>query len=241
MYTEHPDFKAPPPSAILWRYMDLSKLIALIHGGCLFFARADRLGDPWEGATSPVNITFRHILDLRTGAGYQHLGDLHKSTLRHTYIPCWHESPHESAAMWKLYLSSDEGIAIRSTFERLRESLRKDDHDIFIGQVSYYDPMLEMWPEGNVLRQYLYKRKSFEHEREVRAVFQDRPDLGFDRAEPAAEFGLNIAVDIDTLIESVYLAPTSPAWIAGITQAVLERFGLDRTIVQSTLAADPVF
>jgi len=241
MYKEHAKFKAPSPAAVLWRYMDLSKLIAMIHGGCLFFARADRLGDPWEGATSPVNVTFRQVLDLQTGAGYQQLGDLHKSTLRHTYISCWHESPHESAAMWKLYLSSAEGIAIQTTFERLRESFSKTDRDIFIGKVDYYDPMLEMWPEGNILRQYLYKRKSFEHEREVRAIFQDQPELGFERAEPAAEYGLNITVDIDTLIERVYLAPTSPAWIARVTQAVLDKFGLNRTTVQSSLSADPAF
>jgi len=130
MYKEHANFKTPT-AAKLWRYMDLSKLIALLHSGCLFFARADRLGDPWEGAASPVSVTFRKVLVTETGLDYQRLADIYKSTRRHTYISCWHENPNESAAMWKLYLKSDEGIAIQTTFERLRECFRKESRDIF--------------------------------------------------------------------------------------------------------------
>ena len=142
--------------------------------------------------------------------------------------------------MWKLYLKSDEGIAIQTIFDRLKDSFNQADRDIFIGKVRYYSPM-EILPEGNVLRPYLYKRKSFEHEREVRAIFQDYPDPEFERAEPAAECGLNFAVDVDRLIDKVYLAPTSAPWIAEVTQAVLDRFDVKRTVVHSSLAADPVF
>lgn len=218
--------------------MDLSKLIALLNHGCLFFSRADRLGDPWEGATSPLNITLRKDLDEKTGLGYQNLANIYRASRTHTYISCWHKNSHESAAMWRLYLKSHEGLAVRTTFGRLRESFPRAEQDIYIGKVHYYNPELEVLPEGNVLRPYLWKRKSFEHECEVRAVFQD--PRGFE-AEPAAEYGLNIPVDVERLVEEVWLAPTSPDWLAEVMQSVLDRFGLKRIVRHSRLDDAAVF
>ena len=40
-------FHDPPPAdAILWRYMDFTKFVALLEMKSLFFARADKLNDP---------------------------------------------------------------------------------------------------------------------------------------------------------------------------------------------------
>ena len=38
-------------------------------------------------------------------------------------INCWHESDHESAAMWKLYAKDDNGIAIKTDFDSLAKIL----------------------------------------------------------------------------------------------------------------------
>jgi len=203
MYEKHPHFESPEPSATLWRYMDLSKLIALLNKNCLFFARADTLGDPWEGAASRANVILRSELDAQTNLGYQRLGDLYRASRKHTYISCWHENSYESAAMWRLYLKSDEGIAIQTTFERLRDSI-KTDKDVFIGRMRYYDPETDKLPEGNVLRPYVFKRISFSHEQEVRAVVQASPPLGFDE-EPLFECGLDVPIETDKLIENAYM------------------------------------
>ena len=50
MYTEHPTFSPPPDDAVLWRYMDFTKFVSFLDKSSLFFARADKLGDPFEGA-----------------------------------------------------------------------------------------------------------------------------------------------------------------------------------------------
>src|SRR5687768_16553080 len=39
-------------SAKVWRYLDLEKLIALLDARRLFFARADTLGDEYEGSVT---------------------------------------------------------------------------------------------------------------------------------------------------------------------------------------------
>jgi hypothetical protein len=42
----HPSFRQPrDPRICLWRYMDLSKFVALLQERALVFARADKLGD----------------------------------------------------------------------------------------------------------------------------------------------------------------------------------------------------
>jgi hypothetical protein len=49
--------------------------------------------------------------------------DLNKKWPRYSAINCWHTNEHESAAMWKLCLKSDEEIAVQSTYEKVRDSL----------------------------------------------------------------------------------------------------------------------
>ena len=52
------DIKVPTFGATLWRYMDFTKLVSLLEHRAIFFARADKLGDPFEGAWSNVNLKF---------------------------------------------------------------------------------------------------------------------------------------------------------------------------------------
>jgi hypothetical protein len=80
----------------------------------------------------------------------------------------WHINEYESAAMWKLYLESDEGIAIQSTLGRLNKSLKDTKETIFIGKIKYIDYEKESIPESNQYYPFLYKRKSFEYEKELR-------------------------------------------------------------------------
>jgi hypothetical protein len=88
------------------------------------------------------------------------------------YLSCWHYSQHESAAMWSLYQRDGYGIAVRSTFRRLTESF-KSERLIYAGLVKYVDFDTSVIPDDNSYAPYLYKRLSFEHEHEMRAVTAD--------------------------------------------------------------------
>ena len=172
MYEGHPLFSPPSDEAVLWRYMDLPKLISMLEKRALFFVRADKLGDPFEGSFSRVNELLRPSL---YGEGSEDLTEVYstymKSLIRFTLINCWHENDVESEAMWRLYSSSGDGVAVRNTFKNLRDCLTGDE-SIYVGKVSYVDYKTTFIREDNAFGPYLYKRKSFEHEREVRAVFQ---------------------------------------------------------------------
>lgn len=60
MYKEHPVFEKPEnENAKIWRYIDFTKFVSLLDKSALFFTRADRLGDPFEGSYSRANIKLR--------------------------------------------------------------------------------------------------------------------------------------------------------------------------------------
>ncbi|KAF5417648.1 MAG: hypothetical protein C5S38_01290 [Candidatus Methanophagaceae archaeon] len=51
MYKEHPAFEKPSDEDIkIWRYIDFTKFVSLLDKKALFFARADRLSDSFEGS-----------------------------------------------------------------------------------------------------------------------------------------------------------------------------------------------
>ena len=55
------------PQMRLWRYMDFAKFIALLDHRALHFARADHLGDPFDGASGSADQRPRwdaHYLDF---------------------------------------------------------------------------------------------------------------------------------------------------------------------------------
>ena len=58
MYKEHPALRVPSDadSMIIWRYMDFTKFVSLLDRKALFFVKAGKLGDPFEGACTEADI-----------------------------------------------------------------------------------------------------------------------------------------------------------------------------------------
>jgi|SRR5665213_93287 len=244
---DDPLFVQPPNDAKIWRYMDISKLVSILNTGSLFFPRADRFSDAWEGSVSLNDV----IAFYDTVAGGQEkeeerkrLKDNHRRAFsgfrRHTYISCWHENSGESDAMWKLYLKSDEGIALQTSFGRLHRQLETCPREIRLGKVKYLDYRRESIPGSTPIGHayvvgqfapFIHKRAGFVHEAEVRAIFQDRYETVDDRSE--AEDGLPIKVNIEELVEGVYLAPLTKKWFRDSVQSILDRFGINRQVHQS--------
>ena len=246
MYKEHPVFEKPEKAtAKIWRYMDFTKFASLLDKSALFFSRADKLGDPFEGSYSKFNIQLRPIVykDKIPSEALETMSRYQKRLREFTAISCWYLNEYESAALWKLYLKSNEGIAIQSTFSRLKRSLKDEDHDIYIGKVKYIDFDTDWMPEGNTFYPFVHKRKSFEHEHELRAVIQKVPskDGKTDLSKPLFDDGIYVAVDLKSLIERIYVAPTCPAWLFELTKSVTKKYGLDKKVYQSSLDDVPVY
>lgn len=251
MYEEHLTFIQPEDEEIkVWRYMDFTKLVSLIDSRRLYFTRADKFEDPFEGSWPKMNVFAREVVpeDIPPEGrdkflnAMRNMGETNKHWPRYKAINCWHMNDYESAAMWKLYLKSDEGIAIQSTYSKLKKSLI-DDEKVFLGKVKYIDYDKEFIDAGNILGPFVHKRKSFEHEQEVRAVVSKWPtgDGGIDFTQETIGHGLEIRVDIETLIERIYVAPSAPAWFADLVSAAITRYGYKFEVVHSKLNESPVF
>lgn len=247
MYEEHPVFEKPSDENIaIWRYLDFTKFVLLLDRSALFFARSDTLGDPFEGSYPRPNIASRsemysHLPKKSHPNWSSRMEDLHRRTRTLMFINSWHMSDCESAAMWKLYLKSQEGVAIRSRFSRLTGSLQHYvDEDVLIGVIRYVDYETEKIPEENVFWAYLHKRKSFEFEHELRAVILPSRELVSESGEAGVR-GLYVPVDLEVLIDKVFVSPTAPAWFTELVASTMNKLGVTKDVVQSSLACDPLY
>lgn len=196
--------------ATLWRFMDFTKYVAMLHQGALFFTRADQMPDPFEG------LYVRHN-QVRETDGLR----------ERAFLSCWHENEHESAAMWRIYLSSQDGIALRTTTERLKKALSDAKETLYLGAVRYLDYQRERVPARHELDPFFHKRKSFDYEREVRVLWRADEELD----DP----GRYIAADLQTLIEEVVISPTSEKWFDDLVSSVTEKYGFELPITTSSL------
>ena len=243
MYKEHPVINPPSSDAILWRYIDFTKFVSLLEKQALFFARADKLGDPFEGSLTKVNEALRPELysdipedDLRA------ITWLMKESRRFTLINCWHENIHESEAMWKLYAREKDGIAIKTNFNSFKDSFTCSEN-IYIGSVNYVDYNRHFIPENNTFHPYLHKRKSFEHEREIRAIQVTIPrnDRGVDLSQDICDIGKYYKINLPCLIQEVVVAPFAPDWFLELVKSITLRYNLEFPVVKSALTDHPTW
>ena len=244
MYKEHDLFVPPPQNATLWRYLDFTKFVSLLDKQSLFFSRADKLGDPFEGSYSRMNLQMRPLIykDQIPDHALQQISEFVKQSRRFTLISCWHRSIYESAAMWRLYAREHDGVAIKTDFQSLSGSLEGSE-DVFIGSVSYIDYNEEFIREDNTMAPFLNKRKSFEHEHEVRAMMQEIPsnEHGIDLSQDICDVGLYHNVSIPTLVHEVVVSPFAPDWFLALVQSVAARYELLAPVRKSSLAEAPVW
>ena len=254
-YWMNDKYEKPIPTDKLWRYMDLGKFIHLISSRKLYFASADSFEDPFEGAKGIVERKekwdtyyldqFRQAIRTIPGATPEKLTPEHieKNAQRlltdlnlsgewqreHTFINCWHNNEFESEAMWKLYsINTQNAVAIQTTAAHLYEALDRNP-DVTIGKVKYVDYNERFIPINGA---YWYKRKSFEHEREVRAVTTKHDELSK---------GLAIPIEIDTLIDCVYISPYAPKWFEEVVLSVIEKYGLSVPVRYSEMTKRPFY
>jgi hypothetical protein len=225
--------------------MDFTKFVAMLESRALYFARTDCLDDAFEGSYPRNNLEARQRYFDGLPSDQREFvltafPKMAEDFRRNVFVNCWHMNEHESAAMWRLYAQSDEAVAIRSSYARLVATL---DESALVGMVQYIDYGRAVIDEGNLLNAYLCKRTSFAHECEVRALVMDVPYASSiaHPAEREVPQGKEISVDLDLLIDSIYISPTSKAWLRPLVERVSRRYGLGKPVLQSSLNDAPIY
>lgn len=254
---------APNPKSTLWRYLELDKFESLLKNKALFFCRADKFSDPFEGSIPKKEYDFRPDMHRRAAQFYnqepdeekikKNISDMayqHMELRRSHVVSCWHENSNESDAMWQLYLKTNEGVAVQTTTEHLVNSLNNSDKEIEISKVRYLDYDKEgFYGEDyrhrsyNLYMPFIHKRKEFSHEREVRLIYEIR------EAERDADYwdkqknnkGVLIDVNVNTLIDKIILPPTSDEKVRQQVALIIKRWGYDFELERSALSKEAYF
>jgi hypothetical protein len=101
-----------------------------------------------------------------------------------------------------------------------------------IGKVRYVDYEQPEETEGTPLVLPFLKRRSFEHEHEVRLVYCEHPAHDGILDCSAAKDSYDFRVDLAVLIEVIFISPHSPAWLKAPVEELLKRFGVKGVTVQ---------
>jgi len=220
----------------IWRYLDLKKFISLLEEKALYFVSIKNLRrfDKFEGTVpeGAKRMAFEKMGDsklVEDGANdFKRFADNY-------YINCWHKNEFESAAMWKLYARDDEGIAIQSTTERLKVALPDSYKNciIHIDDVEYTN--YEMTRVSPKLHNIIYgKTKFYEYEKELRAYFSIYP-LKSDPKGVESDCGYYVPVDLEVLIQKIYVSPFSDDWFIDLVRKILKRYNIDIEVFASKM------
>lgn len=230
MYVNNPNIKIPEnPDTIIWKYMDLSKFLDILISGKMFMSRSDKFEDQYEGTFSEP--TFEEIKKI--SENNPKFLDYYKAHRENVVISSWHTNEYESFAMWQIFTKNNEGLAIQSTIGNLKEALHIEKQtQQYIGEVNYIDYKKELIPFDDAFFPFLFKRKSFQYENEIRVI----SDVTTQNL--TINDGLKINVDINKMIKKIYIHPKSENWYKKLVIEVVSKLGFDFEIEKSDLESD---
>jgi hypothetical protein len=230
MYINSSNISLPEDNnTIVWKYLDLSKFLDMLLSQQLFMSRSDKFEDQYEGTFSEP--TFEEIKKI--AANKPEFLDYYKSHREKVVISSWHINEYESFAMWQIFTKNNEGLAIQSTIGRLKEALQPENRvEQYIGNVNYIDYKKEYIPFDNAFFPFLFKRKSFQYEREVRII----TDVSSHNI--SVNEGIKINVDLNQLIEKIYIHPKSENWYKKLVIELVSKLNFDIEIEKSDLESD---
>jgi len=241
-------------STIIWRYMSTEKYLYLICFRKLFFSRADKLDDNFEGSWTKLDAEKRRLSHEKMFSpkegmpkdfiekDIENMMKIQKNMTKKTFLNCWHVNTQESLAMWQTYGALGKAIVIQSTYETLHNCV---DERVTLGLVEYKDYENESFfdDQRKAASPFYFKRKAYEYEKELRASIQRMkwgvvdPNEQFDENEK----GMEIDIDVNKLIGKVIVSPKTADWLFEILKAVTKKYEYKFSVEKSILDANPLF
>ncbi len=229
--------------------MSTWKFEQFLNNSSLFFPNANKLTDQYE-----VSIP-DYVMEMKRK-------ELHKEGLRgreleeemasYFYITnpmkdlvlvnCWSVCPHESYALWKIYLSGEKnGIAIKSTVSKLRQVMNDSNdpnsEEYFIGRVKYKKHLNP--DETNRLTIIATKKPFYDFENELRLFILNYPLSEGGHIPPYdITIGRAVEIDVSSLISEIYLSPFSDKEYRDEISDLLVQRGLSRKLIKESEIRD---
>lgn len=231
----------PNDNSLIWRYLSFEKFVNLITNQTLFFSRIDKFPDQLEG-TLPIKNKERlvdeikniQLTNLDLAKSYADREEIIISTYRsYSFANCWSKYDAESIALWKIYLNGTRfGVAIQTTYEKLKKVLEKPEYEILLGEVQYCVEVEALQQQTIFLR----KTPPYKFENEVRALILNQyTSEGAREGKPRFEYGIEVKIDLVELIDKVYLPPLSPKWFEKTVSEIITKYGYNFELIGSEI------
>lgn len=223
-------------SSVLRRYMDLPKLLDLLHHRVLYLRRADGFADRLEGALFPSLRTLIDEAHARGAIPYD-ADHFYRRARVGNYVSCWTNSAKDSMALWQLYGGVSNSVVVTTTVGRLVRLAIRWNRLVRIHRVKYVDHTkirnYLVGPYTDVLK---FKHEAYRHEKELRVLVSQQ-----DGDWESNPIGLRLPVlDPDALVRSVVVAPEAGAEYYEAIKGLCAKYGLRAPVRRSKLAFVPV-
>jgi hypothetical protein len=255
----HPNGNSSPNEPrVLWRYMDLYKFVWLLENSALYFARADTLGDEFEGSFPETSKEQRlkewaafvakaeeeaKRKNLRpTNTPWEVISEVRRWVRQWVWVSCWHSSDAESDAMWRVYGGyTAQSVAVRTDLASLQACVPAGTEVV---PVKYIDFRTECIPELELHAPFKHKRIEFKADQEVRAMIYNIPERSPGLVVPEGtntEYGKIVLVDLTKLLKAVHVAPKAQAGFPEMISKLVKRYSLNIPVERSSLGTTPIF
>lgn len=202
----------------VWRYLDLGKLLSLVQTNKLYLTRADFFSDIFE-CSFPVKMVDKMNNCEKNGSiSFMGTSEDRSKLKKSFYVNCWRIGSYESDAMWKLYCPDGIGVAIITSYRKLRDSI---PDNCYIGLVTYLDYQKDTFKSENRLEPIIHKRNSYLFEQEVRIVLPNREYWTSDGNQNNKE-GELIDFNLSSIVEEVVVSPYAQKWYHDVVANIPE-------------------
>ena len=211
----------------IFRIYPIDRLVELFTEKKNTLVKPSMWEDPYE------NPLFRKTFEAPDGT----LGC--NNVTKNYFAQCW--SLHaQTDAMWRIYSPNKSGVKVRTTIEKLYNSLVEkapEKERVFIGKVEYkkkeeYEESIKKTmsigvQEPDLARSLLIKRNEFRHEREIRLLYDH--NLGIEDEIYAYEF------DPLKVIDQIMFDPRLQESMVEVYENFFKKQGFQKTIKKSEL------
>lgn len=230
-------FTLPAPGTVMWRYCDYSKASGFLSGRMLYFRRADRLPDIYEGRFTAATHIQRSAAfadafkDLPLGEPNAIL-QIQESHRSHAFLNCWHKNKKENPRMWREFTTGADSVAMVSNLE----ALFAGTPDQCRGSEVHYVDEEEPIPELHSLAPLFHKRRNpyaFEDEFRLIYVLPMNEPVFLDRPE---DFFRLLPADPSIIIHELRLHPGATTEFRDKVRQEVEAAGLAFAVTDSEFA-----
>lgn len=223
----------PDDDTEIIRYMDFSKFMNMITSKKLYFTKVTEFEDKYEGKMPEGFFKNWKEDSIKSYKGLMKVTD----EKRNAYASCWNDfEKTESYALWRIYTRPDSGVAIKSSVGRLKKSL--SDKNISIYKAKYIESYenrnedieipFQMIGNSFTRVKQVCKLSAYAYENEIRAIMFDEK----------SQHGMNIQIDLNELIESIYISPYAGSWFFDLVKDTLKikEYGIsEKKIMKSNI------